>query len=40
MRAAVCYEFGEPLVIDEVTLEPPGSGEVQIKMAMAGNLSQ
>jgi S-(hydroxymethyl)glutathione dehydrogenase / alcohol dehydrogenase len=36
MRAAVCYEYGKPLVIDEVTLAPPEPGEVRVKMAAAG----
>jgi len=33
MKAAVCYEFNKPLVIEEVTLEPPGEGEVKIRVA-------
>ncbi len=33
MRAAVCYEFGKPLVIEEVSLDPPGKGEVRVKLA-------
>jgi S-(hydroxymethyl)glutathione dehydrogenase/alcohol dehydrogenase len=33
MKAAVCYEFGKPLVIEEVTLDPPGKGEVKIRLA-------
>jgi len=33
MKAAICYEIGKPLVIEEVTLDPPGRGEVKIKMA-------
>jgi S-(hydroxymethyl)glutathione dehydrogenase / alcohol dehydrogenase len=36
MRAAVCYEFGKPLVIDDVTLDPPQAGEVKVKIAAAG----
>ena len=36
MRAAVCYEFGKPLVIEEVTIEPPGPGEVKVKIKAAG----
>ncbi|MBN1692724.1 MAG: Zn-dependent alcohol dehydrogenase [Dehalococcoidales bacterium] len=32
MKAAVCYEFGKPLVIEEVTLDPPGKGEVKIRL--------
>ena len=33
MKAAVCYEFGKPLVIEEVKLLPPETGEVQVKLA-------
>ncbi|TEB10322.1 alcohol dehydrogenase catalytic domain-containing protein [Pelotomaculum propionicicum] len=36
MRAAICYEFGKPLLIEEVTIEPPGSGEVKIRIAAVG----
>jgi S-(hydroxymethyl)glutathione dehydrogenase / alcohol dehydrogenase len=33
MRAAVCRAFGEPLVIEEVALDPPGKGEVAVDLA-------
>ncbi len=33
MKAAVCYEFGKPLVIEEVTLDPLGKGDVKVRMA-------
>jgi S-(hydroxymethyl)glutathione dehydrogenase/alcohol dehydrogenase len=33
MRAAVCRAFGEPLVIEEVALDPPGLGEVAVDLA-------
>jgi S-(hydroxymethyl)glutathione dehydrogenase/alcohol dehydrogenase len=33
MKAAICYEVGKPLVIEEVTLDPPGKGEAKIRMA-------
>jgi len=33
LKAAVCYEFGKPLVIEEVNLEPPQKGEVKIRLA-------
>ncbi len=33
MKAAICYEFGKPLVIEEVTLDPPGKGDVKIRLA-------
>lgn len=32
MKAAVCREFGKPLVIEEVTLAEPGPGEVRVKI--------
>ena len=33
MKAAVCYEFGKPLVIEDLVLDPPQAGEVQVKVA-------
>lgn len=33
MKAAVCYEFGQPLVIEEVILDAPQAGEVEVKVA-------
>ncbi len=33
MKAAICYEIGKPLTIEEVSLDPPGRGEVKIRMA-------
>lgn len=33
MKAAVCYEFGKPLVVEEVILDPPQHGEVKVKLA-------
>jgi len=33
MKAAVCYEFGQPLVVEEVTIDPPQKGEVKVKIA-------
>ena len=33
VRAAVCHEFGKPLVIEEVELAAPGPGEVEVKLA-------
>lgn len=35
MKAAVCYEFGKPLVVEEVTLEPARFGEVKVRTAAA-----
>ncbi len=36
MKAAVCYEFGKPLVVEEVSLDPPQRGEVKIRLAATG----
>ena len=33
MKAAVCYEFGKPLVIEEVDIAEPAEGEVKVKVA-------
>ncbi|NQU58081.1 MAG: Zn-dependent alcohol dehydrogenase [Rhodospirillales bacterium] len=33
MKAAVCREFGEPLLIEEVAIASPGPGEVLVKLA-------
>ena len=33
VKAAVCYEFGKPLVIDEIEIDPPRSGEVMVRLA-------
>jgi len=33
MKAAVCYEFGAPLVVDDLDLEAPRAGEVTVKIA-------
>ena len=33
MKAAVAYEFGKPLVIEEVDLDPPKKGEVKVRLA-------
>lgn len=33
MKAAVCYEFGRPLVVEEVEIAPPQRGEVKVRMA-------
>ena len=32
MKAAICYEFGKPLVIEDVTLDPPGRGDAKIHL--------
>ena len=36
MRAAVLYEHDSPLVIEEVEVDPPKSGEVLVRMAASG----
>lgn len=33
MKAAVCYEFGKPLVVEDVEIDPPRSGEVKVRVA-------
>ena len=32
VKAAVCRAFGEPLVIEDITLADPGPGEVEVKL--------
>ena len=32
MKAAVCYEHDQPLVVEEVTLQAPQRGEVRVRM--------
>ncbi|MGI9310012.1 MAG: Zn-dependent alcohol dehydrogenase [bacterium] len=32
MKAAVCYEYGKPLVIDDLELAPPRDGEVEVRI--------
>ena len=32
MKAAVCYEFGKPLVIEDVDLDPPKKSEVKVRI--------
>lgn len=32
MKAAVCYAFGQPLVIEEIDIDPPKVGEVKVRM--------
>ncbi|MFQ6029063.1 MAG: alcohol dehydrogenase catalytic domain-containing protein [Dehalococcoidia bacterium] len=36
MKAAVLYEYGQPLAIEEVDLEDPKEGEVLVKIGAAG----
>lgn len=32
MKAAVCYEFNKPLVIEELEMDPPKKGEVKVRI--------
>jgi Zn-dependent alcohol dehydrogenase len=32
MKAAVCYEFGMPSVVQEVRIDPPQQGEVKVRV--------
>jgi S-(hydroxymethyl)glutathione dehydrogenase / alcohol dehydrogenase len=32
MKAAVCYEYGKPLRVEEVDIDPPQMGEVKVRM--------
>jgi len=36
MRAAVLYAFEEPLVVEQLALDPPKAGEILIRMAASG----
>jgi NDMA-dependent alcohol dehydrogenase len=36
MRAAVLYEVGSPLVVEDVDLDPPRAGEVLVRIAATG----
>src|SRR6202008_2727807 len=36
IRAAVLEEFGQPLVVQEVSLDPPGPGEVLVRIKACG----
>ena len=33
MKAAVCHAFGDPLVVEELELDPPRRGEVRVRVA-------
>ena len=33
MKAAVCYEEGKPLVVEDIILDPPQQGEVKVRLA-------
>ena len=32
MKAAVCWELGQPLVVEDVVLDPPKTGEVRVRI--------
>jgi Zn-dependent alcohol dehydrogenase len=36
MRGAVCYQFGEPLVIEDLELRPPAPGAITVQVAACG----
>lgn len=36
IRAAVLHEFGQPLVVEELALDPPREGEIRVRMAASG----
>jgi S-(hydroxymethyl)glutathione dehydrogenase/alcohol dehydrogenase len=36
VKAAVCYEFGKPLVVEEIGVEPPNAGEIAVRVAACG----
>ena len=33
MKAAICYEFGQPLVIEEIVIDAPQAGELKVKLS-------
>ena len=35
MKAAVCYEYGKSIVIEDVRMEAPKAGEVKVRIAAA-----
>src|SRR5205085_166475 len=36
MKAAICYEFDQPVRVEEVTLDRPGRDEVRVRIAACG----
>jgi S-(hydroxymethyl)glutathione dehydrogenase/alcohol dehydrogenase len=36
MKAAILYKFGEPLVIEDVNIDPPRRGEIKVRIAACG----
>ena len=35
MKAAICYKYGEPLIVEEVDIDHPKEGEVKVRIAVA-----
>lgn len=35
VSAAVCYEFGKPLVVEDVQIDPPQEDEVKVRISAA-----
>src|SRR5438045_8933847 len=35
-RAVLCRELGKPVVVEDITLDPPKRGEVTVKVAACG----
>lgn len=33
MKAAVCYEFGKPLIVENIEIDPPQTGEVKVALS-------
>ena len=33
MKAAVCYELGKPLVVEDINIDPPQKGEIKVRLA-------
>ena len=36
MKAAICYEAGKPLVIEEIKIQPPQDDEIRVKVRSCG----
>jgi len=36
MKAAVCYALGQPLVVEEIAIDPPQHGEILVRLRAAG----
>jgi len=33
MKAAICYEFGKPLIVEEIDIDPPRKDKVKVRIA-------